>query len=139
MKSVNQHRKTEINKNEIPSLESSLKKSSSSKSELTSTKSNSDSKSSDQKFTEISKMSQRAIRQEFLKQDKKFFDFNWNDNADFMKLWEERMKRPVRPTPRQIQQSTCLATIRKTSSGVEVSLFYHHLWYINNKINVIYS
>lgn len=108
-------------------MESSFsKKSSSTKSELTSAKSNSDSKTFDKKFTEISKMSQRAIRQEFLKQDQKFFDFNWNEKADFTKLWDERMKRPARPTPRQIQQSTCLATVRKTSSGVEVSLFYHH-------------
>lgn len=67
-------------------------------------------------------MSQKAIRQVFFEQDKKFYESS-GSSSELAKLWEERLNRP-RPTPKQIQQSTCLATIRKTNDGIEVKIFY---------------
>ncbi|XP_050297732.1 uncharacterized protein LOC126737078 isoform X2 [Anthonomus grandis grandis] len=69
--------------------------------------------------TDPSKLSQKAIRSEFLEQDKRFFETS-GSSLELAKLWEERLKRPPRPTPKQIQQTTCVATIRKTHEGVEV-------------------
>lgn len=72
-------------------------------------------------FVDPSKMSQKAIRQVFFEQDKKFYESS-GSSSELAKLWEERLNRP-RPTPKQIQQSTCLATIRKTNDGIEVKQF----------------
>ncbi|XP_066248399.1 uncharacterized protein [Euwallacea similis] len=65
-------------------------------------------------------LTQKAIRQKFFEQNKKLFDFDKNQSADFAKIWEDRLSRSGRPTPRQIQQTKCLATIRKNIDGVEV-------------------
>ncbi|CAH1129253.1 unnamed protein product [Ceutorhynchus assimilis] len=64
-------------------------------------------------------LSQKAIRDEFFEQDKKFYESS-GSSVELARVWEERLKRPPRPTPKQIQQTTCLATIRKTQEGVLV-------------------
>ncbi|XP_066140533.1 LOW QUALITY PROTEIN: uncharacterized protein [Euwallacea fornicatus] len=65
-------------------------------------------------------LTQKAIRQKFFEQNKKLFNFDKNQSANFAKIWEDRLSRHGRPTPRQIQQTKCLATIRKNIDGVEV-------------------
>ncbi|XP_030764155.1 uncharacterized protein LOC115888541 [Sitophilus oryzae] len=63
-----------------------------------------------------SKLSRKQIQQEFLEQDRLLL-FNSSSSSDLTKMWEQRLRRP---TARQIQGSTCIATVRKTDYGVEV-------------------
>ncbi|XP_076262167.1 uncharacterized protein LOC143197513 [Rhynchophorus ferrugineus] len=70
------------------------------------------------KYCPMSKLTLKQIKAEFLEQDRQIFENSASTSSgDIAKIWEQRMNRP---TPRQIRQSTCVATVRKTSQGVEV-------------------
>ncbi|KAL1494353.1 hypothetical protein ABEB36_009965 [Hypothenemus hampei] len=70
---------------------------------------------------DYSKWNQKKIRQALYEQNIKFLESSSSSGADLTKLWEDRL-RSTRPTPKQLQQATCLATIRKTTAGIQVLL-----------------
>ncbi|XP_018566348.1 uncharacterized protein LOC108907240 [Anoplophora glabripennis] len=68
------------------------------------------------KFKPPLKLSAREIREEFNEQDRRMLETSPN-SSNFSKYLQQLINRP---TVRQIQKSTHVATIRKTEDGVEV-------------------